>query len=562
MKYAISQINPTTGDIAGNTERIKDAMDDARATNTDVIVFPETAITGYCVSDLVEDDSFIDANRAALADIAEYTEDIAAVVGFIDRQGEDRYNAAAVIQDREVKDVVYKQLLPNYRYFDDERYFTAGDTNEPVSITVDDEEVSLGVSICEDMWNDGYDANPVSELVDAGADVLININASPFAEGKRAARTGKVERHIEEHGVPFLYANTVGVADVGDNILPFDGGSLAYNADGDLIGYGGTFAETQFTVDTGEADSIELPEISREQGLYEALVMALRDYAEKTGFDHAIQPVSGGIDSALGLTITADAFGPDNVTAYNLPSAVNSQETQEYAEELADNLGVPYNVVPVQGIYDEIIDTFEEHNDAVREQTAKENVYARTRGLLMMLASNDDGGLVVSNGNETELALGYATLYGDMTGGISLLGDLSKTDVYDLARYVNERHGEETIPEAIIDATPSAELSPGQEDPFDYEVVAPLVSTFLEERAGPQEIMDRFDGEELGKEFPTSVYEDRDAFRDIVQDTYDRFQGAAFKRVQAPPVIAVSERAFGTDFREPIINDWDGGLDR
>ncbi|MDY6778154.1 MAG: NAD(+) synthase, partial [Candidatus Nanohaloarchaea archaeon] len=276
-----------------------------------------------------------------------------------------------------------------------------------------------------------------------------------------------------------------------------------------------------------------------------------------------VEPVSGGIDSSLGLAICADAVGAENVVAYNMPSSVNSETTKQNAEELADNLGVEYRVLPVEEPYREIIDTYEEHVDEVERTVSRENVYARLRGLFAMLETNEEGSMLVSNGNQTEMALGYATLYGDMTGGLSLLGDVSKTEVYDLAQYVNERHGEEVIPEEVFEQPPSAELSEGQEDPFDYEVVAPVVESFLEQRMDSSSLVEAFDRGELGDGFPDDIDDcyDVDAFEELVEDTYKRFRTAAFKRAQAPPVIAVTGRSFGTDFREPIIDGWQPGGD-
>jgi NAD+ synthase (glutamine-hydrolysing) len=305
----------------------------------------------------------------------------------------------------------------------------------------------------------------------------------------------------------------------------------------------------------------------REKELFEALAFGLREYARKTGFETVIEPVSGGVDSSLGLAICAEAVGPENVVAYNLPSEVNTETTKGIAAELSRNLGVDYRVVPVQSAYDALLDTYESHVGTVSRDVAKENVYARVRGLLMMLVSNDSGGLLVTNGNETEMALGYVTLYGDACGGLSILGDLSKRDVYDVAAYVNERAGRAVIPQEVFEIPPSAELSADQVDPFDYDVVSPIVSDLLEDRQSPAEIVARFERGELdetryrpdddGRTVDDKL--DAEAFAEVVYDTYRRMKRNTFKRVQTPPVVAVSARAFGTDFREPIINGWDGG---
>ncbi|WP_142858326.1 NAD(+) synthase [Salinigranum halophilum] len=585
LTVSLAQLGPTTADIGHNTGLLADAYDRAVRAGADVVVFPEMAVTGYCILDLVEDDTFVDRNREALSELATRTGETAAVVGFVDRDGEARYNAAAVCQHGEVAGTARKVLLPNYRYFDDERYFEPGEEVAPIAVDVGDTTVSLGVSVCEDLWDDAYDRRPVRELVDGGADVVVNLNASPFEVGKRADRARVVRDHVDATGVPVLYVNTAGVADVGRNVIVFDGDSLAVDATGALVARGAQFDTDLLTVtldDDGVGQHVSggvaaadgplvpagetvKPE-RRERELFEALAFGLRGYARRTGFETVIESVSGGIDSSLGLAICVEALGPDNVVAYNLPSSVNTETTKGIAADLAANLGVDYRVVPVQSSFEELLDTYESHAGPVSRGVAKENLYARVRGLLMMLASNDSGGLLVTNGNETEMALGYVTLYGDACGGLSILGDLSKRDVYDVARYVNERAGEAVIPEAVFDIPPSAELSADQVDPFDYDVVAPVVSDLLEGRLSPAEVVARFERRALDPERyrpddeGRTVYDkfDAEGFSTVVYDTYRRMKQNTFKRVQTPPVVAVSGRAFGTDFREPIINGWDG----
>lgn len=574
----LAQINPTTADIEGNTELILDELEQATADGVDVVVFPEMAITGYCILDLVEDDTFVEENLIALDRIRDRTGEIAVVVGFVDEDERGKYNAAAVVQAGTVRGVARKVLLPNYRYFDDERYFEPGEDVAPIDIDIGGHTASLGVAVCEDLWDEDYDRKPAAELARAGADVILSVNASPFATGKRQERHDLIQRHVDATGLPLLYLNAVGVADVGKNVIVFDGDSLAYAADGTLLARGEQFEAGRVTVTVGQPGRIpdaphtpsSPPSERREKELYEALVTGLRDYVRKTGFEKVIEPVSGGIDSALGLAICVDALGPENVIAFNLPSTVNTQTTKDIAEGVTTNFGVEYRILPIQSIYDEIVDVYETHVDDVESATARENIYARIRGLLMMLVSNDSSedspAMLISNGNETEMALGYVTLYGDMAGGLDLLGDLSKTDVYAVAEYVNERHGGEMIPSEAFEIRPSAELGPGQVDPFDYPTVAPIVGDLLEQRCGPSELVAQFEARDLDDERygeddqGRTVYERYDArtFEAIVYDTYRRMTRSTFKRVQAPPVVAVSRRAFGADFREPIINKWDG----
>jgi NAD+ synthetase len=463
MRVALAQINPTSADISGNTAKILEAVS---------AVTPELALPGYCIGDLVEDTAFLAANERALQAIAEAARGITAVVGFIDYDAGAKndhgtvrkYNAAAVVRDGRVLQRARKSLLPSYRYFDDKRYFSPGERREPV-----------GVSICEDLWDEYYDVKPVPELAAQGAGLILNLNASPFYPGKRQTRQRLIRNHIDRLHRPILYVNTVGAADNGKNIIPFDGESLVYDGAGRLVAIGRQFEEDLVVVDLSHGHPpdppLALPPDEPEREMYDALVMSLRDYMRKTGFTRAVVAVSGGIDSALALAIAVEALGPDRVAAFNLPSQHNTETTRGIAQRLAAAVGVRYTVIPIQEIDDDVRAVFERHAHPIAHDLTRENLHARIRGVLMMAESNDTGALLISCGNETEIALGYATLYGDMCGGISLIGDLSKTDVYSLSRYVNRKHGREMIPAETFTIQPSAELAAGQFDPFDYAVV-------------------------------------------------------------------------------------------
>ena len=580
MRIALAQLDPISGDIDGNTAKILAALGNAAARGAELLVTPEMAIPGYCIGDLVEDLEFLAANERAMQRVAGAARGITAVVGFIDYDPAARndsgtirkYNAAAVVRDGRVLQRAHKSLLPNYRYFDDKRFFTAGDSREPVAVPDGAGSTRLGVSICEDMWDEYYAVKPLPELVARGAEILLNINASPFYPGKRHERDEVIRRHIARLRKPFVYVNTSGAADNGKNIIPFDGESLVYDADGRLLAVGAQFAEQLLVVDVptcGDrgnfaAAAVALPPLAREREMYDALVMALADYMRKTGFVDAIVAVSGGIDSALALAIAVDALGPDRVSAFNMPSPFNTATTRSIAERLAKALGVRYGVIPIDGIDRTVRDVFEQHAHPFRRGFTHENLQARIRGLLMMAESNDTGALLISCGNETEIALGYATLYGDMCGGISLIGDLSKVDVYRLARHVNERHGVEKIPEETFVIRPSAELASNQFDPFDYPVVAPLVGEIVEKRRSPSELVALFERRALdpAKFAPDAdgrtVYDKHTAatFSALVADTVGRIRRSVYKRLQGPPIVVVSERAFGFDLRETIINGW------
>jgi len=583
MRIALAQLNPISGDIDGNTAKILDAIARAAAQGADLVVTPEMAIPGYCIGDLVEDAGFLEANARAVQRVAAAARGITAVVGFIDydlgAKNDSgtilKHNAAAVVRDGQVLQRAHKSLLPNYRYFDDKRFFAPAARREPVDVALSVGSrgtVRLGVSICEDMWDAYYAIKPLPELAAKGADVLLNINASPFYPGKRHERDTLIRQHVARLQKPFVYVNTAGAADNGKNIIPFDGESLVYDASGRLLAVGQQFAEQLLVVDlpvnraSSSSPPVTLPTLDREREMYDALVMALGDYMRKTGFTHAVIAVSGGIDSALALAIAVDALGPDRVTAFNLPSQFNTEATRSIAERLARALGVRYGIIPIQGIGDTIQRVFEEHAHPIARGFTRENLQARVRGLLMMAESNDTGALLISCGNETEIALGYATLYGDMCGGISLIGDLSKVDVYRLARYVNVRHRIEKIPEEAFQITPSAELAADQFDPFDYPVMAPVVSAIVERRLSRAQLLAHFEARTLDpdKFLPDAsgrtVYDKYTSatFAGVVDDAIGRIRRSVYKRLQGPPIVVLSERAFGFDLRETIINGWRG----
>jgi len=578
MRVALAQLNPVSGDIDGNAQKICAAITEAVRQGADLLVAPEMVLPGYCIGDLVENVDFLAANDRAIERIAEASRGITSVVGFIDynlHQRNDngtvrKYNAAAVMRDGRILQRARKALLPNYRYFDDKRFFAPGESREPVGIPTAAGPTPIGVSICEDMWDDFYEIKPLPELAAKGAAIIVNLNASPFYPGKRHERDALIRRHVAEERRPLVYVNTVGAADNGKNVIAFDGESLVYDEHGRLIAIGRQFEEELLVVDLGAGAvphaAAELPPLDREREIYDALVMGLRDYMRKSHFTDAVVPVSGGIDSALALAIAVDAVGPGQVRAYNLPSQFNTETTRSIAARLTGALGVRYGVIPIGSIDEEVRRTFERHAHPIERSLTRENLHARIRGLLMMAESNDSGALLISCGNETEIALGYATLYGDMCGGISVIGDLSKVDVYRLARHVNTRHGREIVPEETFTLKPSAELAADQFDPFDYYVMAPVVSELAERRRTASELIALFGQRALdpAKFMPDpegrTVYDKHspETFRAVVHEAFQRMRRSVYKRLQGPPILAVSERAFGFDLRETIINGWEG----
>lgn len=582
IRVSLAQLNPKSGDLRGNTRLILDAIHLAADQGAHLLLTPEMCLTGYCLDEkLLINRRFLRENRRILLEeIAPACTRLAAVVGFVDFdegvQGPDsgplRYNAAAVLHQGRVTQVVHKRLLPSYRYFDDKRYFTAGNRVEPARLSFPEGILRLGVLICEDLWDDHYSLKPCRMYAEQGVDLLACINASPFVcsnpgrqDGKRFVRERIALGQVGRYGVPLAWVNTVGVGDNGKNIIPFDGGSAAYDGEGRLAVQMPLFEAGQQTVEFDgriTVQTVSRPEYDREGEIFDALVMSVRDYYDKIGiFKGVLEAVSGGIDSALGTAIAFAAVGPERLTAFNLPSRFNSSRTKEAARQLAENFGIEYRVVPIQEIYDKVVADFERHLHPIRQPITRENLQARIRGLIMMAESNDREALLLTNGNESEIALGYSTLYGDMVGGLAVIGDLTKPDVYRVARHVNRRWGREMIPEDSFAVPASAELKEDQVDPFDYEVVGPIVSDFIERGSSPEELDQAFRHRELDPaRFDPLIYDRYEAscFSELVRGLYRTMSQSVYKRMQAAPIVVVSERSFGFDLRESIINGWNG----
>lgn len=582
LRVSMAQINPKTGDIRGNTRLILEAVERARASGAHLVVLPEMCVTGYCLDEkLLINREFLRQNKRALYEtIAPACTNLAAIVGFVDfeedRRGPDRnplrYNAAGILQRGRVEQIIHKRLLPSYRYFDDKRYFTPGTEVEPWRIAVDGGTVRIGVLICEDMWDEGYELKPCRIYDEKGVDYFFAISASPFVcsspgrrNGKRFERTEIIRGQIERYGVPIVSINTVGIGDNGKNVIPFDGATQAFDRRGRLVASLRSFAVDQQMVvfEEGLAEPVAEPEFDREAEIFDALVMSVRDYYHKVGiFKGVLEAVSGGVDSALGTAIAYHAMGADRLTLYNLPSRYNKERTQTAARRLAENFGLEYRVIPIQGMVDQIVSDFERHLHSIEDSLTLENIQARVRGLIMMAESNDRQALLLTNGNETEIALGYATLYGDMVGGLAVIGDLPKPDVYRLARYVNRRRGESVIPDDILEMPASAELKEDQVDPFDYDVVGPVVSEYIERGTSPNELVESFRDRRLTEaEFDAGFYSrySEEDFRKLTEDLYRSLNRSVYKRMQAAPIVVVSARSFGFDLRETIINGWTAG---
>ncbi len=553
VRIALAQMNTTVGDISGNVAAIKHLMRRAQDEGAQVVAMPELAITGYPPEDLLLKRSFVARNRAALDEVAGASSDVIAVVGFVDRNGDKLYNAAAICQRGSIAAVYRKQLLPNYGVFDEDRYFTPGEGH----VLIETAAGIIGVCVCEDAWSP---VGPVTSQGDAGAQVVININASPFHKGKIGERAAMLGERARRARASIAYVNAVG----GQDELVFDGGSVIIDPSGEVVARLPQFEEQLAVVDvplgeprghdvaTVRRISLTIPEgqgrtpastISAElppaEEVYRALVLSLREYVSKNGFEKIVVGLSGGIDSSLVAVLAADALGPDAVLGVAMPSEFSSTHSVQDAKALAANLGIEMLEIPIASIYRTYLGTLEGSFGASDMGLAEENLQARIRGNLLMAISNRYGHLVVATGNKSEMACGYATLYGDMAGGFALLKDVFKTEVYALARYRNSLG--EVIPEGVLTKAPSAELRPDQKDSDSlpaYDVLDPILEAYIEDDASNDDIA------RSGTD------------RAIVERVVALVDRAEYKRRQAPPGPKVTTKAFGRDRRLPITNRW------
>ncbi|MDX1746132.1 MAG: NAD+ synthase, partial [Halobacteriales archaeon] len=497
LKVAGAQLNLTVGDIPGNESKIADAMDRAEAAGADVLMLPELAVPGYPPEDLVLRRDFVDANIDALRRLARRSGRTTTIVGFVDYSTgrgsgaedagrRDVANAAAVISDGQLRGVYHKVLLPNYGVFDEDRYFVVG--NEPDRIW-EIGGVPVGVSVCEDIWlPDG----PPFRQAAAGAQILLNINASPFHRGKALEREEMLAARARAGSASVVYLNLVS----GQDELVFDGASVVISASGDLLHRSPQFEEDFFVVDvpTGEeevAPGSIAPLLEETEEIYRALTLGLRDYCHKNGFDGVVVGLSGGIDSSMTAAIASDALGPGSVWGVAMPSRFSSQHSVDDARALAENLGIRFDLIPIDGIYTAQMDALSDVFEGTEFGIAEENLQARARGAIVMAISNKYGPMVLATGNKSELAAGYATLYGDMVGGYSVLKDVFKTVVYELARWRNKNG--EVIPQNTIDKPPSAELRPDQKDSDSlppYEILDAILERYIEDDMGVVEIVE------------------------------------------------------------------------
>ena len=534
MKIALCQINPTVGAIKQNKELILKKYQEAINLGAELIVFPELALIGYPPQDLLLRNKFINNAEIALDEIAKQST-IPIIIGSTLAENDQLYNCSYVCANGQVVDHYKKILLPTYDVFDEDRYFKSGDQPVIVEISIGSKIKKIGLQICEDLWDHTYSRNLADQLKNAGAELIINISASPYRVDRLVDRCNLIKTKVDSTGIPFLYCNLVGAQDE----LIFDGQSVAYDSKGNLIAQGNSFVEEIIIVDFDNQDPIELNVLQREEKIYNALVLGVKDYFIKTGHTEAVLGLSGGIDSSLTACIAVDALGSDNVHGVSMPSKYSSEHSKNDAKELAQNLGIDFQVVSIESIVDSFEHSLKASYNGTEPGVAEENIQARARGSIIMALSNKFNWLVLSTGNKTELAMGYCTLYGDMNGGLSVISDLSKTDVYALSRWVNENSDKERIPLNSIDKPPSAELKPDQVDPFDYDVVSPLVTALVDNQKSPSQL----------------IKEGADP--ELVEDISKRIRINEYKRRQAAPGLRVTSKAFGMGRRVPIVNKYD-----
>ena len=568
LRVGLAQIDVTVGDLEGNTRRILDEITRGRALGVDLLAFPELALTGYPPEDLLFKPAFIEANLRALDAVTRAAAGLTVVVGFVDRR-DDILNAAAVIHDTTLAGVYHKQYLPNYGVFDEDRYFQAG-AETPV-FELGSPEGAFAVNICEDIW---YSTGPTSSQALAGAELVVSINSSPYHAGKVRHREKMLATRAADHVTCLAFVNVVG----GQDELVFDGQSMVFDERGERLALGRAFEEDLVVVDldldgvfrarlldsrrrkekrsaTERVTRVVLPALPDRTRppiqaaqrdfldpaaeVYAALVLGTRDYVRKNGFRRVVVGLSGGIDSALTAAIAVDALGREGVVGVSMPSRFSSAGTRADARRVARNLGIEFLTLPIARACRAFSRILAAPFKGVKEDVTEENIQARARGTLLMALSNKFGWLVLTTGNKSEMGVGYCTLYGDMAGGFAVIKDVPKTTVYALCRYLNARAGRSVIPESVLSRPPSAELRPDQTDQDSlppYEVLDPILQAYVEEDRSLADIV--------------ALGFDEGTVRKVIE-MVDRNE---YKRRQAPPGVKITPRAFGRDWRLPIVN--------
>lgn len=547
MKLAIAQMNPVVGDYEGNYRKILSWIQKAESQGSDLVIFPELALSGYPVWDLANNPAFVETGWAWVRKLAHATRifKIGIILGFIDysqTQSRRSRNALLFLHGGQQKALYHKQLLPTYDVFLEDLFFESGARS--CSFTFKGQK--LGVTICEDIWDDGYKVKPVRELAKQSVDLIINISASPYYRGVFQKREAVVRRHTLKNRIPMLYVNQVGAQDD----LIFDGQSFLMNAAGEIVFKAPAFKEDLYLYPKEPAE-VHQPSLFVKQNpdfaqeMYQALVLGVRDYCKKNGFTKAILGLSGGVDSALTAAVACDALGPQAVKGITMPSPYSTPGSWKDSEELARRLGMVFETHPIRKQYEQLVKTYQAYQNLEKDSRGKitlamENLQARLRGLELMYFSNDEGRLLLSTGNKSELAMGYCTLYGDMCGGLAVLGDVYKTDVYRLSKYRNTLSP--VIPEPILTKAPSAELRPDQKDQDSlppYDLLDEMLRYYIEKQMSAEEIYQKLKNRKVSKA--------------VIQDVIRRVDHNEYKRRQTPPILRVTEKAwFGR--RMPITN--------
>ena len=553
-----AQCSFSVGAIQENKETILNCFEEAESVESDIVIFPELAITGYPPEDLLLRESFIGKNFAVLEEIAAFSSHTSGVIGFVDRKNDSHNqdnnkrtiaNAAAIVQNGDVRGIYHKSFLPNYSVFDEARYFSKG--TEPDTLFWYD-DIAIGINICEDIW---IEDGPAEEQVKQGASLIININASPYDIHKSETRKEIVMKKALKLNVPIIYLNMVG----GQDELVFDGGSFVVNDLGEIIYQASSFKEEVFHLDIDlktnkqndkssliiRPKTIELKDVeskaslSKNESIYSALKLGLKDYVRKNKFTKVLIGISGGIDSALTAAICVDALGAENVIGVAMPSKYNSKDSLDDAIKLSDNLGITLKTIEIEKLVDDFRETLTNSLNEDLGQITDENIQSRVRGNILMGLSNQTGAMVVSTGNKSEMAVGYSTLYGDLAGGFALIKDLYKTKVYELSNYINSIS--DLIPKNIITKEPSAELRPNQFDSDslpDYEVLDKILNLYIEEDSSSEKII------------ASGVDSD------LVFDVLEKVDRNEYKRKQVAPGVKLTQKAFGKDRRMPITNTY------
>lgn len=564
IRFAMAQVNPTVGDLQGNKEKIIKFISDARSLGCDIVILPELALTGYPPEDLLLKPQFADDAAKALHEIVHKTDNIIAIVGCLDKGKDGLYNSAALIRNKELIHIYHKIMLPNYGIFDEKRYFVPGDE----SFIFKFEGLKIGLNICEDIWEGNGPAS--FEAMDMGAQVMINISASPYYSGKLQARESMLIKRAQETASIILYDNLIG----GQDELVFDGGSMIIGWKGSILARGKQFEEDVVLFDLNVEEYLEYRKAPKKKAggdyrskevslkrcevkirppfpprrteklgsveeIYKALVTGTRDYVTKNGFKKAVLGVSGGIDSALVACIAADALGNDNVTAVTMPSMYTKEETRLDAVAVAKHLGIKVLTMPINVLYQSYMRILKKEFKDAKPNIAEENLQARIRGNMLMALSNKFDWMVLATGNKSEMSVGYCTLYGDMAGGFAVLKDVPKTVVYQLAEYRNAIARKEMIPLTTIKRAPTAELKPNQKDQDllpPYHVLDAILKLYVEEDKSAAEIIaQRFDPK-------------------VVKKAINLVDRNEYKRRQSPPGVKITPKAFGKDRRIPITN--------